>query len=163
MAGAIVPRGTPRIRKVSRRSFARLVAAAGTGFHVSHAAAARSANPSDLLDIAVVGIGGQGAANLKAVAGHTIVALCDVDERRAGKAFATHGRARRFADFRIMFDEMEKGIDAVAISTPDHTHFHPAWWALERGKHVSLEKPLVHEVEEVRRLTLAAGGNELAT
>lgn len=94
MAGAIVPRGTPRIRKVSRRSFARLVAALGMGFHVSHAAAARSASPSDLLDIAVVGIGGQGAANLKAVAGHTIVALCDVDERRAGKAFATHGRAR---------------------------------------------------------------------
>ena len=62
-----------------------------------------------------------------------------------------------------MFDEMEKGIDAVVISNPDHTHFHPAWWALERGKHVYLEKPLVHEVEEVRRLTLAAGGNELAT
>lgn len=162
MAGAIVPRGTPRIRKVLRRSFARLVAAAGTGFHVSHAAAARFASPSDLLDIAVAGIGGQGAANLKAVTGHTVVAPCGVDER-AGKAFPANGRAGRFADGRSMFDEMEKGIDAVVISTHDHTQFHPDWWALERGKHVSPEKPMVHEVDDVRRLTFAAGGNELAT
>jgi hypothetical protein len=149
--------------KLSRRSFARLAAAAGAGFHVSHAPAARSANPADLLGIAVVGVGGQGAANLKAVAGHNIVALCDVDERRAGQAFAAHGRARRFGDFRAMFDEMEKDIDAVVISTPDHAHFHPAWWALERGKHVYLEKPLAHEVEEVRRLTRAAAEKKLAT
>ena len=163
MPRAIVSRGALRMPKLSRRSFARLAVAAGAGFHVSHAPAARSANISDLLDIAVVGVGGQGAANLKAVAGHNIVALCDVDERRAGQAFAAHGRARRFGDFRAMFDEMEKNIDAVVISTPDHAHFHPAWWALERGKHVYLEKPLAHEVEEVRRLTRAAAEKKLAT
>jgi predicted dehydrogenase len=62
-----------------------------------------------------------------------------------------------------MFDTLEKEIDGVVISTPDHTHFHPAWWALERGKHVYLEKPLAHEVEEVRRLTEAARAKKLAT
>jgi len=62
-----------------------------------------------------------------------------------------------------MFDEAGGEIDAVVISTPDHTHFHPAWWAIERGKHVYLEKPLAHEVEEVRRLTTAARAKGLAT
>ena len=148
---------------ISRRTFTSL-AATLPGFFVSPGHGAEPAEgPSDKLNIAVVGIGGQGAANLGGVKSQNIVALCDVDETRAGKAFEKHPSARRFTDFRKMFDAMEKEIDAVVISTPDHTHFHPAWWAMERGKHVYLEKPLAHEVEEVRRLTDAARKKGLAT
>jgi len=153
------------INRISRRSFARGAAAvAGVGYFAGHGfAAERSEGPGEKLSIAVIGIGGQGARNLGGVSRENIVALCDVDERRAGKAFEKHASAKRFTDFRRMFDACEKEIDAVVISTPDHTHFHPAWWAIQRGKHVYLEKPLAHEVEEVRRLTVAAREKKLAT
>jgi Oxidoreductase family, NAD-binding Rossmann fold len=155
---------------VSRRTFtvgaatATVAAAAGPGFFDTHGyGAAPAEGPADKLNIAVVGLGGQGVPNLKAVTGQNIVALCDVDDVRAGKAYEQHPGATKFTDFRKMFDALEKQIDAVVISTPDHTHFHPAWWAMERGKHVYLEKPLAHEVEEVRRLTEAARKKGLAT
>ena len=152
---------------LSRRSFTRLTAAAaaaGPGFFATHGYGDTPAEGrSDKLNIAVVGLGGQGAANLGGVKNQNIVAVCDVDDVRAGKAYEQHPGAAKFTDFRKMFDTMEKGIDGVVISTPDHTHFHPAWWAMERGKHVYLEKPLAHEVEEVRRLTDAARKKGLAT
>ena len=157
---------------ISRRSFAGLTAATAataatagaSGFFATHGFGAPPAEgPSDRLNIAVVGLGGQGAANLGGVKSQNIVALCDVDDVRAGKAFEQYPGATKFTDFRQMFDRMEKEIDAVVISTPDHTHFHPAWWAMERGKHVYLEKPLAHEVDEVRRLTEAARKKGLAT
>jgi len=150
----------PTSRRLTRRTFTGLAA----GFFVGAGhAIARQDGPADRLSVAVIGLGGQGSANLRAMKGQNIVALCDVDETRAGKAFAEHPRARRFTDFRAMFDAVEKEIDAVVVSTPDHTHFHPAWWALERGKHVYLEKPLAHEVHEVRRLTDLARAKGLAT
>ena len=147
---------------LSRRSFTGLVAGL-PGFFAAHGFGAAPAGLSDRLNLAIVGIGGQGAANIKDLKHQNIVALCDVDEKRGGKAFEEFPRARRFADFRKMFDSMEKQVDGVVISTPDHTHFHPAWWAIERGKHVYLEKPLAHEVEEVRRITEAARAKKLAT
>lgn len=155
---------------VSRRTFTigsatvTAAAAAGAGFFSTHGYGEPPAEgPSDTLNIAVVGLGGQGTPNLNGVKNQNIVALCDVDDVRAGKAYEQHPKAAKFTDFRRMFDALEKQIDAVVISTPDHTHFHPAWWAMERGKHVYLEKPLAHEVEEVRRLTEAARKKGLAT
>jgi predicted dehydrogenase len=134
------------------------------GFFATHGfGAAVAEGPADTLNLAVIGIGGRGAANLDGVKDQNIVALCDVDERRVGKAYEQFPKAQRFADFRKMFDALEKQIDGVVISTPDHTHFHPAWWAMERGKHVYLEKPLAHEVDETRRLTEAARKKGLAT
>ena len=156
-------------RAVSRRAFAGLSATAvavagGSGFFATHGCtAARAEGPSDKLNVAVVGLGGQGGSNLYGVKTQNIVALCDVDTVRAGNAFEQHPGGKKFTDFRRMFDSMEKEIDAVVISTPDHTHFHPAWWAMERGKHVYLEKPLAHDVAEVRRLTEAARKKGLAT
>ena len=150
--------------RLSRRSFTGLAGAAGAGYFAGHGlAAARAEGPNDKLNVAVIGVGGQGGSNLRGVSSQNIVAVCDLDERRAGKAFEQFAAGGRFTDFRTMFDAIEKQIDAVVISTPDHTHFHPAWWALERGKHVYLEKPLAHEVEEVRRLTNAAREKKLAT
>lgn len=119
--------------------------------------------PSNKLNIAVIGCGGRGADNLNGVAKQNIVAICDVDDVRAGKAYDTFPMAKKFYDFRKMFDEMEKQIDAVVISTPDHTHFHPSLWAMQRGKHVYLEKPLAHNIWEVRTLTKLAKEKKLAT
>jgi predicted dehydrogenase len=159
--GIVDGRAAATAASLSRRSFTRLATA---GFFAAQGQGAPATEGlADRLNLAVVGIGGRGAANLAAVSRHNIVALCDVDDRRVGKAYEEHPRARRFADFRRMFDSLERQIDGVVISTPDHTHFHTAWWALERGKHVYLEKPLAHEVEEVRRLTEAARRRGLAT
>ena len=68
--------------------------------------------------------------------------MCDVDSVRAGKNFAEFDSKAKFTDYREMFDKMHKSIDAVAISTPDHSHFHPAYIAMDLDKHVYLEKPL---------------------
>jgi predicted dehydrogenase len=100
---------------------------------------------------------------LNGVAGENIVALCDVDDQRAGKAYQKFPKARKFYDFRVMLEEMEKQIDAAVISTPDHTHYHPAIMAMERGMHCYCEKPMAHAVSEVRRMTELAREKGLAT
>ena len=157
------PREEAQAGRVRRRTFMGL-AAGLPGFFAGHGfGAAPAEGPSDKLNLAIVGIGGQGAANLKDLKTQNIVALCDVDEKRGANAFEEFPQARRFTDFRKMFDALEKEIAGVVISPPDHTHFHPAWWAIERGKHVYLEKPLAHEVEEVRWITAAARAKKLAT
>ncbi len=97
---------------------------------------------------------GQYAVKLGAM--ENLVAICDVDDARAAQAFKEHPRARRFKDFRVMLDKMWKEIDAVAISTPDHTHFAPAMDAMERGKHVFVQKPLAHNIWQLRTLQKAA-------
>lgn len=121
----------------------------------------RSAN--EKLNIACIGIGGRGAANVNGVADENIVALCDVDEERGGKSFERFPRARRFADFRKMLDQMENQIDAVVVSTPDHTHFHPSMMAMSMGKHLYCEKPMAHCVGEIRQMTELAAKQKLAT
>src|SRR5262245_36196327 len=111
-------------RTITRREALHTGAVLATGVWLGSAPAAPREGPADRLNLACVGIGGQGNANLGAVASQNIVALCDVDEVRAGKNFDRFPKARRFVDFRRMLDDMEKQIDAVVISTPDHTHFH---------------------------------------
>ena len=96
--------------------------------------------PSDRLQIAGVGVGGRGAGVLRgaAMSGMAeIVALCDVDDRRAGSTYNALPKAARYKDFRVMY-EQQKDIDAVMISTPDHTHAVAALPAMELGKHVYL-------------------------
>ena len=149
---------------IQRREFLRTASGIGAGYwlgSVTQSTRAEAAN--NKLNIAVIGLGGQGAGNLTAVSSQNIVALCDVDDERAGKAYDNHPQAKKFYDFRKMFDEMESKIDAVVISTPDHTHFHPAWSALQRGKHVYLEKPMAHSIWEVRKLTNLAREKGVAT
>jgi predicted dehydrogenase len=150
--------------RIARRSFLKSSGAIGAGFWLGVGTqAARATTANEKLNLAVVGLGGQGGVNLKQVGGQNIVALCDVDDERAGKAYETFPRAKKFFDYRKMFDEMESRIDGVVISTPDHSHFHPAWLAIERGKHVYLEKPLAHCVWEVRELTKLAAAKKVAT
>ncbi len=113
--------------------------------------------PSHRIRIAGIGAGGKGLSDIEGVApGNEIVALCDADPARAEAARKKFPAARFFTDFRRMFDEMRDSIDAVVVATPDHMHFPAAIWAIRRGKHVLVQKPLTHSIWEARQLTLAA-------
>jgi len=111
--------------------------------------------PSEKLNIAGIGVGGMGQNNVKACAEENIVALCDVDSHYASKVFTAYPRATVYTDFRQMLDK-QKDIEAVIVATPDHTHAPVALAAMRAGKHVYVQKPLTHTVEEARTLTSAA-------
>ncbi|MBM3333695.1 Gfo/Idh/MocA family oxidoreductase [Candidatus Sumerlaeota bacterium] len=119
--------------------------------------------PSERLNIAAIGCGGRAQANLKGLATENFVALCDPDESRAAKAFEQIPKAKRFRDFRKMLDEMDKQIDAVVVSTPDHTHAVAVMMAIRMGKHVYCEKPLARTIYEVRQIMKAARKHKVAT
>ncbi|MCW5551256.1 MAG: Gfo/Idh/MocA family oxidoreductase [Verrucomicrobiae bacterium] len=120
---------------------------------------------NEKLNVAGIGIGSRGGAVVDEVAGlgHHLVALCDVDEDYAAQQFAKYPGAKRFTDYRVMLDRLGKEIDGVVIGTPDHTHAVIAMEAMRRGKHVYCEKPLAHNVEEVRRLMAAAQKHKVVT
>jgi predicted dehydrogenase len=107
--------------------------------------------PSDKLVIAGVGVGGMGRNYLKGCDTENIAALCDVDENHAAKTFAVYPQAARYKDYRVML-EKEKGVDAVIVGTPDHTHAAVALAAMELGKHVYVAKPMTRTVAEARAL-----------
>lgn len=111
--------------------------------------------PSDTLNVACIGIGGKGKSDSAAMENENVVALCDVDEIRGKDTRLKYPSARFYEDFRVLFDK-EKNIDAVTISTPDHNHAVIALWAMQRGKHVFVQKPLTHTVKEARILAEAA-------
>src|SRR5690606_29937455 len=141
--------------------------------------------PSDTVNVAGIGVGGQGMWNLAALMDQNIVALADVDwayvdemfeERLAHReddgspmfpemaALRPHfDRAARYTDFRRMLDERGNDIDAVVVATPDHMHATAALWAMERGKHVFVQKPLTYSVEEARALKRAAEATGVVT
>src|SRR3974377_1594251 len=121
-------------------------------------------SPNEKLNVAAIGSGGQGASNLGAAAPtENIVALCDVDDRRAAKTFERFPDAPKFRDFRQMLDKEGKNIDAVIVATPDHMHATAAVWCMERGKHVYVQKPLVRTIWEARQLREAANKYQVAT
>ncbi|MCZ6795497.1 MAG: Gfo/Idh/MocA family oxidoreductase [Planctomycetota bacterium] len=150
-------------RRVSRREMLKGAALFGVGYWIGTNPGRSLASPNEKLDVAFIGIGGRGRANLNAMSRENVVALCDVDDQRAGDAYQLFPEAKKFYDFRRMFDKVGSHIDAVVISTPDHAHFHPARMALELGKHLYLEKPMAHSVQEVRTLTRLAAEKKLAT
>ncbi len=119
--------------------------------------------PSDKLNIAGIGIGGMGKRNLESMKSENIVALCDVDWKYSQSCFDAFPKAKKYWDWRVMFDEMKDSIDAVMISTPDHTHAIIAANAMKLGKHVYVQKPLTHSVYESRLLTQLAKEYKVAT
>ena len=127
------------------------------------AAKLRAASPNNKLNIAAIGVGGMGSGNIEKCSEENIVALCDVDLNRGRKTFDAYPKAKQFRDFRVMFDKMEKEIDAVIIATPDHTHAVATMEAMRRGKHVYTQKPLTHTIWEARQLTEAAQKYGVAT
>lgn len=122
--------------------------------------------PSGKLNIAGIGIGGQGASDLSSIQkespGENIVALCDADWGHAAHTFKRYPGAKQYKDYRKMLDEM-KEIDAVVIGTPDHHHAPASIEAIKRGKHVYCEKPLTHSVWEARKVAEAARQAGVAT
>src|SRR6516162_6637996 len=152
-------------QKLNRRQVLASMGAMGAGaLGLDGLSALADGRASDAkLNLAVVGCGGQGFENLGQVSGENIVALCDVDEHRAAEAFKKHPKAKRFRDYRKMFDDMRGQIDAVVVSTPDHMHAPISLLAMEMGKHVYCEKPLTWGIDEARRMAKLAKEKGLAT
>ena len=150
--------------KISRRDFMSGAAVAAFTIVPCHVlGGAGNTAPSEKLDIAGIGVGGRGAGDIGEVSSENIVALCDVDFRHAADTFKKYPKARQYRDFRRMLDRENKNIDAVVVATPDHTHAVAAMMAIKMGKHVYCEKPLAHDIFEVRKLTGAAREAKVAT
>lgn len=123
----------------------------------------RHVAPSEKLNIAGIGVGGQGAGVIANLSSENIVALCDVDRRQAAETFKRYPNARQYADFRAMLEKEGKNIDAVMVATPDHTHAVASMMAVRMGKHVFCEKPLTYSMHEARELATAAREAKVAT
>lgn len=119
--------------------------------------------PSDKLNIAGIGVGGMGRRNLSNMNAENIVALADVDWKYAKRCFDDYPKAKKYKDYRKMLEEMGSEIDAVMISTPDHTHYVSAADSMRAGKHVYVQKPLTHSVYESRKLREIANETGVAT
>ena len=143
------------MHKINRRCFVKTAATGAASIPLfSIGNPGESANSK--VSVAVVGAGGMGGYAVGQAARENFAAICDVDDKRAEGAFKKHPNVPRFKDFRVMLDKLGKEIDAVAISTPDHTHFPAAMAAMECGKHVFIQKPLVHNIWQCRTLRKAA-------
>lgn len=153
----------------SRRRFLESTALAGTALLAGCQSSVprpvtplvRRLSPNDKLNLGVIGVAGRGGDNLADVLSENIVALCDVDSQRLGAAAAKLPGAARYGDFRRMLDRTD--LDAIVVSTPDHTHAVIALAALQSGRHVYCEKPLTHTISEVRRLEEVARRSGLVT
>jgi predicted dehydrogenase len=157
--------GRTRNSRMSRRDFMG-AAAASVAFTVvpRHVLGGRGVTaPSDKLNVACIGVGGMGASDVRQMSTENIIALCDVDWNHAAGTFKLHPDAKKYRDFRRMLDKEDKNVDAVTVSTPDHIHAPAAMAAIKRGKHVYCQKPLAHDVYEVRKLTEAAREYKVVT
>lgn len=148
---------------LDRRHFIKAASAIGL-FHIvpRHVLGQGQTPPSEKLNIAGIGVGGQGRSDLSQMESQNIVALADVDFGVAAHTFKKYPSARTFKDYRKMLDEV-KEIDAVVIATPDHMHAFASMEAIRRGKHVYCEKPLTHSVWEARQIAQAAREKKVVT
>lgn len=146
---------------ISRRRFSRLLL--GAGAVMGAPAILRGRNLNGKLDVAIIGTGGRGGGNLSEVAkSENIVALCDVNGNNLTAAGARYPDAKRYVDFRKLFDNA-KDFDAVVVSTCEHTHAFATMLALKARKHVYCEKPLTHGIWEARKIREEAARAKVAT
>lgn len=166
---------SPKTLKITRREFLGTSATAAAGImivprHVLGGPGIKA--PSDKLNIGCVGVGGKGTSDIWSVSSENVVALCDVDDTMMAK-FLSHRRndpknqpmydkAQKYRDFRIML-EKEKNLDAITVSTPDHTHAAAAMMAMKMGKHTFVQKPLTHTIKEARLLAITAKEEKVVT
>ena len=148
-------------RKSTRRQFGRRLAAASVAAFAAPAVV-RGRNLNEKLNIAIIGSGGRGGANLQGVASENIVVLCDVYDAAVERAASRHPQAKKFRDFRKVYDHAND-FDAVVVSTCEHTHAFATLPALQLGKHVYCEKPLTQNVWEARVIREAAAKANVAT
>jgi predicted dehydrogenase len=150
-------------RKLNRRDFFRSTALAGASLWAAPTIWAEMKSPNEKLNIAGVGAGGQAGSDINNVSSENIVALCDVDEKRAAGNFNKFSKAKKYYDYRVMLEKEVKNIDAVVVGTPDHNHAPASALAMKLGKHVYCEKPLTHSVYEARALRELANKHKVAT
>lgn len=126
---------------------------------------AYSYEANEKLNVALIGVGGRGRWFVSTIPklGTNVVAMCDVNERKASLSFEEIPKAKKYFDFRKMLEQMDKQIDAVVIATPDHIHAVASAMAMRMGKHVYCEKPLTHNIHEARTLQRIAAENKVAT
>ena len=152
---------------ISRRSFLQRGTAAAAAFTIAPSTILGKSHgytaPSDKLNIAGIGIGGMGNANLRNMETENFVALCDIDWKYSKKVFDKYPQAKKYWDYRKMYDEMGKDIDAIMVATADHTHCIIAADGISMGKHAYVQKPLTHSVYESRLLTKLAEKHKVAT
>ena len=148
-------------RRVTRRVFTKTTVAASSVFAVP--AILRGRNLNEKLNIAVIGCGGRGASNMRGVESENIVAVCDVNGNNLGFGKQRHPQASAFTDFRRLYDSVSNKLDAVVVSTCEHTHAFATLPALQLGKHVYCEKPLTYNIAECRKIRLAAKRAKVAT
>ena len=155
-------------KQTTRRKFIKTGALATSSFFIvpRHVLGKGYTAPSDRLNLAAIGTGGKGFSDIQNAADNGInqvVALCDVDSKAATPAQTAFPKAKYFKDFRVMLEKMDKDVDAVTISTPDHVHGVAAMSAMALGKHLYVQKPLTHNIYEARQLTEAARKYKLVT
>src|SRR5947207_12152277 len=148
--------------RLNRRRFLKSSTVAAGTFLLGAPAFLRGKELNEKLNIAIIGAGGRGAANTKSVSSENIVALCDVDESRLNQAGQKYPQARKYVDFRKLYED-SKDIDAVVVSTAEHTHAFATMPALQLGKHVYCEKPLTHSIQEARTIAEAAKKAKVVT
>ncbi len=159
---------TPSEKKntFKRREFVKAAGLGAAGFFIvpRHVLGRGYISPSDKLNVALIGAGGRAEAHRDALKDtENLVAFCDVDDARAKKTYEMFPKVPHYRDFRKMLDAQDKQIDAVVITTPDHTHAVAAMAAITRNKHVYVEKPLVHSIWEGRELLKAAQKHKVVT
>src|SRR5436309_5189347 len=141
---------TANALSLTRRRFLQGTALAGAAVLGAPAIVSCRA-PSEKLNVVVIGCGGRGAGNMQEMLGENIVALCDVSEPNLDAAATKAPKAKKFRDFRKLYDELKDGdFDAVVVSSTEHTHAFATLPALRRKKHVYCEKPLTHNLREAR-------------
>jgi len=146
-----------------RRTFLKRSLAFGAGvWVVGSGSGLLASQANEKLNIGIIGCGGRGGGNLNGTKGENIYALCDIDGNTLGKVAKEFPEAKTFTDFRQMLDRCPE-LDAVVVSTPDHTHAVAAKQAMELGKHVYCEKPLTHSIREARVLKETARRTGVAT
>ena len=154
---------------MNRRKFIKNTAAASSAIYIvpSHVLGGNNhISPSDTLYIAGFGVGGRGEQVLKRLDETKKVkftALCDVDYKRAKNTFKTYPKAKKYKDFRKVYDKELKNIDAIMVATPDHTHAAISIPFMKAKKHAFVEKPLTHNIEEARLMTTVAEAEGIVT
>jgi predicted dehydrogenase len=151
--------------RLNRRDFLTNAGAAGAGYWIAgrQPAWAQEKGPNAKLNVACIGVGGRGRASYDACKGENIVAVVDCDDRPLDACMKDTPKAKRYNDYRRMFDEMAGTIDAVTVGTPDHHHGPAGARALALKKHLYVEKPMAHNIYECRKMTELAAKNGVAT
>src|SRR5262245_37958448 len=152
-------------RRASRRRFIKTSAVIGAGYWALGGIAPRESRAAnEKVQFACVGVGGKGTSDSQdAGRAGDVVAICDIDEKNLSAAGTRWPNAKKYYDFRKMFDEMGKNIDAFTVSTPDHCHAVVASMGMKMGKHAHVQKPMTHSLYEARYLGQLAAEKGLKT